>query len=369
MWIKRWSKSVLMLLAVGLVVALAACGGGADEQPSGEGTTENGQAGGGNGGTKNISIATTPVGSSTNSVGNGLASVISLNSDLQVSVQPFAGPTAYVDPLNNGEVMLAIQSAPDMIWAFRGEENYPDPIKNMRLLVRGNFIEVTGAAVRADSGIKTMKDLAGKRVSSEYSGATIGAAVLTAALEANGLSWDDVTPVPTVSYETGVNALRDNQTDAIFALVPTTPLMMDAHNAIGLASVPFLDDYTVDQIDEIPQEVLDKIREHVPGADFTIVEAAGYIQEDQIGIQYPNIFVASAHLSDEAAYTILETLWNHYEELHPIHAWLSTWTPEQMFDPDPEIPYHPGAVQFFKDQGLWNDETDRIQQELMEQAQ
>jgi hypothetical protein len=262
--------------------------------------------------------------------------------------------------------MLAVQSAPDMIWAFKGEENYQEPIKNMRLLVRGNFIEVTGAAVRQDSGIKTVKDLAGKRVTSEYSGATIGAAVLTAALEANGLSWDDVKPVPTVSYETAINALRDNQADAAFALVPSTPLMMDAHNAIGLASVPFLDDYGVDQIDQIPQDVLDKVREHVPGADFTVIKASGYIAEDQIGIRYPNIFVASSHLSDEAAYEILETLWNHYEELHGIHPWLATWTPEQMFDPEPEIPYHPGAVQFFKDKGLWNDEVEQVQQQLME---
>lgn len=358
-----------LTLLFALLTLVAACGNGGESQPAeGQTSPETGETDQ-RGDSKVLSIATTPVGSSINAVGNGLASVISKHSSLKVAVQPFAGPTAYVDPFNEGEVMLAVHAAPDLTWAFYGEEPYKEPIKNLRLLTYGNTIEVAGAAVRLDSGIKKMADLKGKRVTSEYSGDPISIAVLTAALAVNGLSWDDVIPVPTVSYETAVNALRDDRADAMFALVPTTPLMMDAHNAVGLASVPFLDDYSADQIDQIPDEKLAQVREYIPGVNFTVIEPAGYITEKTLGISYPNIFVASAHLADEVAYEILETLWEHYEELHPVHVWLSSWTPERMFEPDFQLPYHPGAVQFFKDQGLWTDEMEQRQAELLKAAQ
>lgn len=374
---KKWmTNSFLVLLIFSLLSLVSACGSagnGAKEetQPNTtktQGAAEQTQTAGSGSNNQNLSIATTPVGSSTHSAGSGLASVLSKNSDLQVSVQPFAGPTAWTDPFNNGKVLLGFANGPEMVWAFNGEQGYAEPIKNMRLLTRGNIIEVTAAAVRKDSGIKKMSDLKGKRLTSEYAGSPIGQAVLTAALEANGMSWNDVTPIPTATYNTAIDALRDNRVDAAFALVPSTPLMMEAHNAVGLSSVPFLNDYSIDQLDQVPKEIKDIVTKYVPSAGFKVIKAKGYIAENSVGIAYPNYFVASAYLSDDSAYKIMDTLWTHYEKLHGIHPWLNGWSPEQMFDPNPAIPYHPGAVQFLKDKGLWTDELEQIQKGLMEKT-
>jgi len=78
--------------------------------------------------------------------------------------------------------------------------------------------------------------------------------------------------------------------------------------------------------------------------------------------------MASAHLNDETVYEVMKTLYAHYEKLHPIHLWLSSWDPEQMFEPNPSLPYHPGAVKFFKEEGMWNDDMEKLQQELLNAA-
>ncbi|WP_100398839.1 TAXI family TRAP transporter solute-binding subunit [Bacillus sp. FJAT-44742] len=359
-----------MLITGGTVLLLTACGEGNDSSAGSEQTgTDEGQpeveqAENGNGGS--YSFATSPQGTSVNAVGNGLASMINQNSDVSTSIQPYAGINAWLSQLNEGNIGFGVDSAPDMVFAYQGNEEvgYEESMDELRLLVRGNFIKATGLAVREDSGIESVADLEGKRVASDFSGATIARLISEATLYANGLTWDDVNNVPVPSIDRGVEALQNNQVDATFALVPSTPLMQEAHNATGLAGFDFLDDYGPDEIESVSEEVFEEIEKRVPGVEMTTVDPEGYLAEKTTGIQYPNYFISSTHMDNDTVYEVLETLWENHEQLHDIHPWLSTWEPEQMFDENPEIPYHEGAIEFFEDQGIWTEEAQEAQDEL-----
>jgi len=89
------------------------------------------------------------------------------------------------------------------------------------------------------------------------------------------------------------------------------------------------------------------------------------LKEDYTSVKHPNGVAASAHLSNETVYVVTKTLWKHYKELHPYHVWLKQWRPKQMFDPNPIIPYHPGAVKFFKEAGVWTSQVEKKQKELL----
>ncbi|WP_408007956.1 TAXI family TRAP transporter solute-binding subunit [Pseudalkalibacillus sp. A8] len=359
--IKNMKKAFSLLTIIMIMIFVTAC--------SGAGTEGTSSADGGDSSKEGvISIGTTPVGVSYNAIGNGLAKVISTNSSLKISVKPTNGISAWGPQLDKGEIQLGVGSGPDLAWAFNGENGYK-AVKNMRLLVRGNYLSVTGAAVPKDSDINSIADLKGKRVSADYPGSAIAKMILTAALNANDLTWDDVKKVPIPNTAAGIEALQDNRVDAAFALTPTTPIMQEAHNSVGLKSLNFLDDVSPDEIDEVPQDVIDEITSIVPGVQLTKIPANGYIAEEAVGVKYPAQMVASTHLSEDAVYEIMETLWENYEDLAPIHAWLKTWTPESFFDPDPTLPYHPGAVKFYRDKGLWNDEVEKVHQDLLKQAE
>jgi TRAP transporter TAXI family solute receptor len=234
--------------------------------------------------------------------------------------------------------------------------------------LKGNYLPATGPAVRKDSPIKKIADLKGKRLTSDYPGSAIARKLIEAILVANNMSWVDVRRIPVTTTTAGFEALRDGRVDAAFALTGTTPIALEVHNAVGLTVLPFLDGFGPEDINKVPQSTINKITYRVPGARMTVVEPLGYIGYRSLGIEYPGLMVTSSHLDNDTVYVILETLWKDYQKLAPIHEWLKTWTPSGMFDPTPSLPYHPGAVQFFKDKGLWNANVDKIQQDLLKLA-
>jgi len=369
MW--KWKKAAGLVSLILVLSLLAACSQ-AGNPPAGqnspnEGAQPNTPAPSAN---KRLNYTTSPIGTSVNTIGNGIASVISLNSDVQISVQPVAGMNAWLPLLNSAQSDLGSDAAPEMVWAFEGREDmgYRDAVKDIRLIVRGNFINATGLVVRKDSGIKSVADLKGKRVAYGYPGTAFAKMTTDAVLAANGMSINDVQQVPVATIVAGVEALRDNRVDATFALVPSSPVMLETHNAIGLQELNFIDNTQPGDIDKVSADVMNEITTRIPGAELSVVKPEGYIANETIAIKYPNYLVTSRHVSDDAVYTIMSTLWEHYEKLFPVHPWLQEWTPEQFFDPHPTLPYHPGAVKFLQEKGLWNDEVEKIQQELMNKA-
>lgn len=363
MVLRSMSKSGLRTLSVVLsLVIVSACAAGTENAngPSDSETQTD---------TENItlSIGTGQTGSALNAVGAGLASVVSSNSSVQMDVKPFSGITAYGSLLNKGEdVFLAAVTGPELTWSYRGEQNYKR-LENLRLLVAGNYIVSTGIVVRDESGIESVADLKGKRVGS-YDSTPIGNQVVEATLTANGLTWDDVTPVPVSGGSAGIKAIQDDRIEGAYSYAPEAPLVQKVNNAVGLKAIDAVDNTTPDQIDNIPQNVVEEFTSRVPGSRLTVAQPVGFIEDETIAVEFPIAIGVSSSVSDDAVYQIMKTLWKNYKKLHPIHAWFETWNPEQMFDESPTVPYHPGAIQFFKDKGLWTDELEQIQQDLLQLA-
>jgi len=371
MFLSSVRKKTSKLVASGVILALvAACS--STPAPNNNAPAPGNQpapAASGNEIKANLSIGTSPIGSSLNAVGSGIASVLSQNTDLKVTTKPFAGYPAIGPLLDKGELDLGFDTMPSAAWSYRAEFGF-EKIKNQRLVVRGNFILVTGPAVRKDSGINSVADLKGKRVASDYPAAPTPRATQEATLIANGLTWDDVKKVPVPTNVAGIEALRDGRLDAASMMTPTTPIVQETHNAVGLKALHFVDGVqpTAEELKKIPADKVKKITDLMPGSRLAIQQPVGFVTEPTIGLEYPTALMASSHVNEETIYQVTKGLFEHYEKLHPIHLWLKSWSPEQMFDPNPTVPYHPGAVKFFKEKGLWNDELEKKQKELLDLA-
>jgi len=305
---------------------------------------------------KSVSIGTHRVGLSYHSAGVGLAKVVSEKSPLRMQVKPFAGPNAWMPLLDAGELDLGLLSGMDVGWAFNKKASYKKRYTNIRAMMRGNVID-TLLITRKSSDIKSLADLKGHSVTSNFGGNITAKNIVEVYLSSAGLTWKDVKNVPVPDVRSGFRALREGRAEVAFGGAPSTARELDAaigSRALSIASA------------ERANAAADVI---LPSAKVRhIKKGRGWLKEDVDGVGFFIFLAASSKLSADAAYEVVKALWDNYKDLHPIHPWLRGWVHEDMFDPNPSAPYHPGAVRFYKEKGLWSAEAEKNQQALLARA-
>jgi uncharacterized protein len=308
----------------------------------------------------NLSIAARSPGPFHNA-SSAIASVINDNSSVKTTVRTFADSNSWIPMIDKGEVDIGFTSYTTSVWAFEGTKGY-EKHKNIRTLLMGNQTDLVGYIVLEDSEIKSLKDLKGKKVATFPSDVT-ASELLKIQLKSVGLTEDDVQAVPFASMVQALDALREGRIDAAFSGGPNVAHFLEADNALGLRGFN-LGDLSSDQLDQVPQDLKDYMLETIPGLQPKIVEG-GFLDEPIIGQGTPLSLIASAHVSEEDAYEVVKTIWEKLDELAAMDNWLKQWTPETMFIPEPSTPYHPGAVKYFKEIGIWTDEAEEHHQKLM----
>ena len=68
---------------------------------------------------------------------------------------------------------------------------------------------------------------------------------------------------------------------------------------------------------------------------------------------------------DQVVAFTLKAIWENVEKLGPQHPILTEWTRARAVDADVTIPYHPAAVQFYKERGVWPAKMDEVQRKLL----
>lgn len=364
----KLKRSLIFAIYLSLLITLAACGSSANEQAvktSGEGSQEESSEI-----KSNLIIASSPSGSAYNSTAAGIASVVSKNSDIQVTLQPYEGPNAYIPMLNAGEVDFGFTNSIDVVWSITGGHGYQMENKNVRIVVMGNYPPTNGIVVREDSGIETTKDLVGKKVAYGFAGNQLIQLLVEQHLNSVGLTWDDVEKVPVTSSAEGMEALRDGRVDATMGLSPYSAATIETDAAVGGLRVLNLGDIPPEEFDQFPEEIAQSIAEAIPGTRPVVYENVGILEGKAATIyEYPVMLIGTALLNEDTVYEVVKTLFENYEELHPIYSWLESWTPETMFDPNPPAPYHEGAIKYFKEIGVWTEEAEQNHQELLKMVE
>lgn len=357
---KRLVNSLLVYFII-LSLLLTACGGSNSSSNSTSSANSDNNAGI----AKSAGIGTQPVGSSFYALGTGIAKIITENTQTKTSVIPYAGADAFMPDIDDGKLTLAILSAIDMGWAYNGQQNYDKPHKKMRMVVQGNYTEHATITVRADSNIKSISDLKGKKVGDGYGGNKLTQQLQDAALASVGLSRKDIIPVPLTDSASALRALEERRVDATYSGSITMPAAVQLDQSIGIRVLPIGNLKPADVANGTPADMQKILDQYVPGAILKAAPAKGTLKEETVLIHYPINLATSSDLSEETVYQIVKALWEHYEELALVHAWGAQWTPKTFVVENQPAPYHDGAVKFFKEKGVWTDAMQKRQDELL----
>lgn len=293
-------------------------------------------------------MLTTQAGSIVNATGSAIASVYSQANDDTMLVTSFGGPQVIVPMLNDGQGDFTLMNAADAYDAFNGiAPAYPEAYKNLRLVGIG-FTNKVGIIVKDDSDIASAADVAGKRVSGSFSQQKT-CKKLTDALLANiGLSEDDVTNVPVTSSVPAVKALADGRAEVATCIVPNMAIVQETHVRTPIRFIG---------IDNSP-EAIERARKVFPAGRPVEVKAgsADGVTEDIYLWGYPFYLVTYAGEDDQLVYDVLETITGKVDDLRGIHPAFKSWNVDAMADADINLPFHPGAIRYFKEKGVWTDE-------------
>jgi TRAP transporter TAXI family solute receptor len=307
--------------------------------------------------TQTIDLGTDSIGSLVNITGSTLAKVISQNSDLNVRARAFAGPEAWMPEMNNGKIALGAHFTASFYIVYNHFETKLH-LPNLRVIRSSRGRSPLGFLVKADSDIKSVADLKGRKVAGGYGGQPVIRVIANATMRAYGISYDDVSIVPAVNVVQGVNAVVDGRADAAWAS-PSMPQVRQAHAKVKVRFLP-LAGVSASQEDEIRKHSFPSIYIDKFGADRT-----PWLPADTPMLTQEMYLGASTKTSDLVVAKVLDALWKAEAALLNAHPAMSGFLNSAAVTLRPVVPYHPAAIAFYKHQGVWSDDADKASAALL----
>ena len=343
------------LIAAGLLVillTLSGCG-----QPQSGGSPSGTQQGGvGTQAKKKVLIYTT-LGEGTGyySIAVPQAQVISKHTDFDVRVEPSANQVPIPSRVGTKQADIGLMTGQNFDDAMRGVGNYAkdEPLPGIRLLQAGHT-SIWGIVTHTGTGIKQITDLKGRKVS--VSGVGFDADLFRSVLEAYGLNAEtDVVWVKGANPNEVAQNLLEGRVEAAF---------------FGLAGAKLEELATKYKPVLLPFDPakIDIVRKYKPAVVIDHSTAIAGLPAGVPVVGTVSVLGVHADMDEETAYTLVKTLLEHYDELKGIYWSLQYWNKQNAVRNDVTIPYHPGAIRYYKEIGLWTPAMDRLQEKLLNKA-
>src|SRR5216683_5155423 len=291
-----------------------------------------------------LSIATGGTGGVYYPLGGGLANLLSKYvPGMQATAEVTGGSVDNLKLIATGKPYIAFSMADAGQDAYRGEDKFKGnkvPLRTLMILYPNRMHVVTIEG----TGIATMSDLKGKRVSTGSPGSATEVMAFRV-IEAAGLDHDRDMTRERLGVAESVNAIKDRKIDAFFWVggLPTAAVT-------DLAATPGIRIRMVDHANLVA--AMNKkygnlyIEDVIPKATYRGMDADNAIAVVQ------NILVANAKMADKVAYDIVKTFIEKRDELAIVHAEAKNIALENQSLKNSPIPWHPGALKYFAEQGV-----------------
>jgi TRAP transporter TAXI family solute receptor len=252
------------------------------------------------------------------------------------------GSVANINAIKSGVLESGFSQSDVAYWAYTGTGIYKNKSKVDSLRALANlYPETIHLVARKGAGIKSVKDLKGKRISMDEpgSGTLVDARII---LEAYGLSEKDM-DVDYIKPGPAIDKIKDNQMDAFFIVAGfPTGSVIELASSVGAELVPI----SGPQAEGIIKKYGFFAKNLIPAGTY---EGIGETESISVGAQW----VVSANVDADLVYNIIKAIWNKQSRklLDRGHAKAKSITVESALD-GIGIPLHPGAERYYKEVGL-----------------
>src|SRR3989440_5017949 len=256
---------------------------------------------------QNISIATGGTGGVYYPLGGGMAAVLSKYvQGIQATAEVTGGSVANLQLIGTGKPYLGMTMADATLDAYKGEDKFkgkPVPVRTLMIMYPNRMHVVTIEG----TGVNTMKDLKGKRVSTG-SGGSATEVMAFRVIEAAGLDKDRDVKRERLGVAESVNAIKDRKIDAFFWVggLPTAAVT-------DLAPTPGVKIKMIDHADLVP--AMNKKYGNLYVKDVIHKDVYRGMDADNQQATVMNLLVAHQKMDDKTAYDIVKAVFDHRQEL------------------------------------------------------
>ena len=237
-----------------------------------------------------------------------------------------------------GEIGFTLGDALSDAWKGNEEVGFKAPLKKLRAIagIYPNYVQIVASA---DSGIKTLDDLKGKRVSvgAPRSGTELNA---RAVFKAAGMTYKDFAKVEYLPFGESVELMKNRQLDATLQSA-----------GLGVASIRDLATSVKIVVVPVPADVVAKIGD--PAYQSAVIPSGTYDGQsgDVPTAAINNFLVTHEGVSDTVAYKMTKALFENLEQMVSAHAAAKRISLEGAVKGLP-LPLHPGAEKFYREKGV-----------------
>lgn len=301
-----------------------------------------------------VSISTKEPGSTSYATNIPIAAVVSKYAGFKFSVEPVGDFDKVAPYLEKGQMHLVSSSSEEMLANYKGMWGVREARPWIRMVL--NHYEAPYVwFTQADSSINSFKDVEGKRVACYVAGHPHFGWFTDQLLKSYGVK--NVRQVRVPNSTASTTELVEGRADVATSTV--SPRLMNAEKSPrGMKLIPM----TKDDVDFVNKQ-----------AGFAICEfqtiPAGYIGLKAFAQGWKSLGVRAAwgthkDVSEELIYRLIKTTYEHYDEYKTAYPRCAFFTLENALKTFP-TPYHPGAIRYFKEKGIWTADHEKTQQKLL----
>lgn len=289
---------------------------------------------------KNFILATGGTSGTYYPFGGAIANIWNSNIEgMNVTAQSTGASAENLRLISREEAEFAIVQNDVMDYAYNGTDMFSQALPNLAT-IGTLYPEVVQIAASKSSGIKSIADLRGKRVSigDAGSGVEFNAKQI---LEGYGITFEDIQK-NNLSFKESAEGIQNGTLDACFvtAGVPNSALQELAFTA-GLVLIP------------VSGAEADKIVNSYNFYTKTVIPAGTYngTDTDTEALAIKATLAVNANLDENIVYEMTKALFENLESLGTAHAKGKEVSAESAVT-GVSVPFHPGAIKYFSEKGL-----------------
>lgn len=287
----------------------------------------------------------------------GLAEQLKKHANISATPVTVGSSGAIATLMGRGEVQVGLCGAFVQEDAYLGKGTFTKQGRQpIRAIMAGHF-RVAQYMTRADSGIKTPEDIRGKKFMFLQPGAPGTYNMGYALLDAYGMR-DAVKILKWKSTGTTCNAIREKLTHVglsgatrsagIMELVRTTKI-----HFIGMSK-------------EAQDKICNKLYPpFTPGFLKKDLYGRGNPPEDVRTLKLAAYLICRSDLPVDLVYEVTRAILDYPEEFNKYHRVCREYTDLKGAIKNPLITFHPGAIKYYKEKGIWGPKEDKVNINLL----